>query len=165
MESRKSIFPIFIGLALAAFAFLIYQLGLMDGLELKSLVLRFQIRGAIAPQAPVVLVSIDQDSFDELNLSGPWPWTLHAALMRKLATSQAKIIAFDALFTEPKADPKEDLDAAPLSKELKKRWSYFIRKVYETDPLACPKCQGEMRIISLTTCGKSSMPRPEEIQR
>jgi hypothetical protein len=31
---------------------------------------------------------------------------------------------------------------------IKKRWSYFIRKVYETDPLTCPKCQGEMRIIS-----------------
>jgi hypothetical protein len=29
----------------------------------------------------------------------------------------------------------------PVSKELKKRWSYFIRKVYETDPLVCPKCQ------------------------
>jgi hypothetical protein len=40
------------------------------------------------------------------------------------------------------------LDPQPVSKELKKRWSYFIRKVYETDPLACPKCQGEMRIIS-----------------
>jgi hypothetical protein len=32
--------------------------------------------------------------------------------------------------------------------ELKKRWSYFIRKVYETDPLICPKCCGQMRIIS-----------------
>lgn len=27
----------------------------------------------------------------------------------------------------------------PVSKESKKCWSYFIRKVYETDPLACPK--------------------------
>lgn len=36
----------------------------------------------------------------------------------------------------------------PVSKELKKCWSHFIRKVYETDPLTCPKCQGEMRIIS-----------------
>jgi len=36
----------------------------------------------------------------------------------------------------------------PVSKELKRRWSYFIRKVYETDPLVCPKCAGEMRIIS-----------------
>ncbi len=33
----------------------------------------------------------------------------------------------------------------PISKELKKKlWSYFIRKVYETDPLVCPKCAGEM---------------------
>ena len=37
----------------------------------------------------------------------------------------------------------------PVSKESKKRWSYFIRKVYESDPLTCPKCQGEMRIICL----------------
>ncbi len=35
-----------------------------------------------------------------------------------------------------------------VSKELKKRWSYFIRKVYETDPLIYPKCRGEIRIIS-----------------
>jgi len=40
-----------------------------------------------------------------------------------------------------------EINAPPLSKELKKRWSYFIRKVYETDPLSCPKCQGEMRIM------------------
>jgi hypothetical protein len=41
-----------------------------------------------------------------------------------------------------------EIDAPPVSKELKKRWSYFIRKVYEIDPLTCPQCQGEMRIIS-----------------
>lgn len=35
----------------------------------------------------------------------------------------------------------------PVSTELKKRWTHFIRKVYETDPRTCPKCQGEMRII------------------
>ena len=33
-------------------------------------------------------------------------------------------------------------------KELMRRWSYFIRKVYETDPLVCPKCSGEMHIIT-----------------
>ena len=41
-----------------------------------------------------------------------------------------------------------EIEAPPVSKELKKRWSYFIRKVYETDPLTCPKCSGEMKIIS-----------------
>ena len=42
-----------------------------------------------------------------------------------------------------------EVDPPPVSRELRKRWSYFIRKVYEADPLTCPKCQGEMRIISL----------------
>jgi len=41
-----------------------------------------------------------------------------------------------------------EIEAPPVSKELKKRWSHFIRKVYETDPLTCPKCEGEMQIIS-----------------
>lgn len=41
-----------------------------------------------------------------------------------------------------------EIDPPAVSKELKKRWSYFFRKVYETDPLTCPKCQGEMAIIS-----------------
>ncbi len=41
-----------------------------------------------------------------------------------------------------------EIDAPPLSKELKKRWSYFIRKVYETDPLICPKCQGDLSAVA-----------------
>lgn len=41
-----------------------------------------------------------------------------------------------------------EIEASPVSKELKKRCSYFIRKVYETDPLACPRCRGERRIIA-----------------
>jgi len=47
-------------------------------------------------------------------------------------------------------EPTEVMEVPPpsLSKDLKKRWSYFIRKVYETDPLVCPRCSGEMRIIS-----------------
>ncbi len=39
-----------------------------------------------------------------------------------------------------------EVASPPKFKELKKRWSYFIRKVYETDPLVCAKCHGEMRI-------------------
>ena len=31
----------------------------------------------------------------------------------------------------------------------KAAWARFIRKVYETDPLECPKCKGFRRIIAL----------------
>lgn len=30
-------------------------------------------------------------------------------------------------------------------------WAEMIRKVYETDPLQCPECQGQMRIIAFLT--------------
>ena len=34
------------------------------------------------------------------------------------------------------------------SKELRQNWARLIQKVYEVDPLICPKCQGAMSIIS-----------------
>ena len=41
-----------------------------------------------------------------------------------------------------------EIAAAPISKESKKGRSYFIRKVYETDPLTCPKCQGDLSVVA-----------------
>jgi hypothetical protein len=29
----------------------------------------------------------------------------------------------------------------------RQRWAQLVRRVYEVDPLVCPKCGGEMRII------------------
>ncbi|OGR11583.1 MAG: hypothetical protein A2277_04685 [Desulfobacterales bacterium RIFOXYA12_FULL_46_15] len=34
------------------------------------------------------------------------------------------------------------------SKESRQNWARLIQKIYEVDPLVCPKCQGTMRIIS-----------------
>src|SRR4051794_3248879 len=97
-----------IGTILAALVFVAYQRGLLDVLEFKSIDLRFQIRGSIPHKLPIVIVNIDQDSFDELDLPWPWPRTLHAELIGKLKSAGAKVIAFDVLFTEPKPDPRED---------------------------------------------------------
>jgi len=41
-----------------------------------------------------------------------------------------------------------EIDASRLSKKSKEGGGYFIRKLYEIDPLSCSQCQGEMRIIS-----------------
>ena len=32
---------------------------------------------------------------------------------------------------------------------FRKNWARLIQKIYQVDPLLCPKCQGKMRIISL----------------
>ena len=108
MKLTKLTRPLIIGAALATLVFLISQRGLLETAELKTLDLRFQMRGPKAPRLPLVIVSIDQDSFDDLNLPWPWPRTLHAELIRKLTQAGAKVIALDILFTEPKPDPRED---------------------------------------------------------
>jgi hypothetical protein len=36
---------------------------------------------------------------------------------------------------------------ATSSKEFRQNWARLIQKMYEVDPLICPKCQGQMRII------------------
>jgi hypothetical protein len=34
------------------------------------------------------------------------------------------------------------------NKTLRRNWARLIQKIYEVDPLICPKCKGSMRIIS-----------------
>jgi hypothetical protein len=34
------------------------------------------------------------------------------------------------------------------SKESRQNWARLIQKIYEVDPLLCPKCQGTMKIIA-----------------
>jgi len=33
--------------------------------------------------------------------------------------------------------------------EARQNWARLIQKIYEVDPLVCPKCQGQMKIISI----------------
>jgi len=40
------------------------------------------------------------------------------------------------------------LEQGGSKKEYRKNWARLIQKIYEVDPLTCPKCQGQMRIIS-----------------
>ncbi len=41
------------------------------------------------------------------------------------------------------------LDVQGDSKAFRKSWARLIQKMYEVDPLVCPRCQGNMRIIGI----------------
>jgi hypothetical protein len=51
------------------------------------------------------------------------------------------------------ADKEDDvpalIDSDLSTKEFRRNWARLIQKVYEVNPLLCPKCQGEMRVISV----------------
>jgi endonuclease III len=41
------------------------------------------------------------------------------------------------------------LESDDSSKERRKNWARLIQKIYEVDPLTCPKCSGTMKVISV----------------
>ena len=40
------------------------------------------------------------------------------------------------------------LEHEESSSEYRKNWARLIQKIYEVDPLTCPKCRGRMRILA-----------------
>ena len=135
MDYKTLVRPIVIGGTLTVMVLLIYQLNplnLAHFLELKSLDLRFQLRGVESPRLPIVIVSIDEDSFDEINLPWPWPRNLHAQLIRKLAQSHAKLIGLDIVI-DPEGNPDED---AALADAIKDAGNVILAAAYTEVPSA-----------------------------
>jgi adenylate cyclase len=83
--------------------------GLLERLELQAFNGQFHLRGPRPPRTPIVIVSIDEDSFDELDLAWPWPRQLHGALLEILSQGKPAAIGLDILFAEPSArGPADD---------------------------------------------------------
>jgi adenylate cyclase len=80
-------------------------------LELRS----FDLTSTILPKQPpakdIVIVAIDQPSFEEF---GQWPWRrdLHARLVAQMRDAGAVGIVLDLVFAEPSAHPDADLALA-----------------------------------------------------
>ncbi len=49
----------------------------------------------------------------------------------------------------PDTDEPEAEVSTPARQAAKAAWAKLIRKVYEVDPLECPKCGAQMRVIAL----------------
>jgi len=96
-----------LALVCAAIALLAYETHLLGHQELTTVDARFSIRGAQAAPGDLAVVQIDATTFDELGLQWPFPRHLHAELIDRLRRDGARVIAYDAQFTEPTV-PRED---------------------------------------------------------
>ena len=85
--------------------------GLLQTSSLRAYNMMFSLRGARAPQTPIVIVTIDEDSFDELDRPWPWPRAQHAQLLDILSQGKPLAIGLDLVFSEPSGYGPED-DAA-----------------------------------------------------
>jgi adenylate cyclase len=73
------------------------------GQTLENLFLDFcyRLRPISPPPPELLIVAIDEHSFQELNKAWPWPRRYHAEIIRKLKAAGARLIVFDVLFAEP----------------------------------------------------------------
>ncbi len=81
--------------------------GLGQTLEHHGLDLWYRLRPVVAPPPDLLIVGIDEASFQELRRPWPWPRRLHAELVERLAAAGARLIVFDIIFPDP-TDPQND---------------------------------------------------------
>ncbi|MBI5107050.1 MAG: adenylate/guanylate cyclase domain-containing protein [Solirubrobacterales bacterium] len=81
---------------------------LLRPVELASVDERFRLRGAHAPDEPVAVVAIDEDSLRRLHQRWPLPRGRHADAIDALRRAGAQAIVYDVQFTEPSDDPAQD---------------------------------------------------------
>src|SRR5437773_11843570 len=75
--------------------------GALDTAELGMLNRLFELRGQRSPTAPVIIVTLDEDSFDELQLSWPFPRALHGMLLDVISGGRPLAIGVGLVFPEP----------------------------------------------------------------
>jgi adenylate cyclase len=72
--------------------------GVLHDAELKSVDIRFQLRGSKAPRRDVVLVAVDNKTLSTLNRQPPYPRSLHARMIDFLHRAGARVIGYDIQF-------------------------------------------------------------------
>ena len=148
MEPRRS-HRIAAGLGLAAaLAVLGLQAaGVLAPIEAVVTDQAFRLRGPRPPQAAVAIVAIDEESID---CYGRWPWprTLLARLIDRIAAAGAAVVALDIILSEPSRSPpacdlsSEDQElAASIGRAGNVVLGYFFRQQErggEASPAGCP---------------------------
>jgi adenylate cyclase len=92
-----------LGLGVAAMAVIGYQTHALRKLELRTVDQRTRIRGARPAPQDVVVVGIDDETFDRLGVQWPFPRRFHARMLEHLAAARPRAIGFDVQFTESMA--------------------------------------------------------------
>jgi len=92
-------------------------LGLFETLELKSLDYRFMQRGPIPHDSTIVIVSLDQESWESIPFDYPYPRQMWAKLIENLNDAGARLIVFDIQFDVAREDDTGDLEFARAIEE------------------------------------------------
>jgi adenylate cyclase len=131
-----------IGSALGANA-----LGILHAAELKSMDLRFQIRGEQRPRQDVVLVAVDNKTLSVLNRQPPYPRSVHARMIDFLHRAGARVIGYDIQFV---GTTTPDQDNALIAAVRRARPMVLATHDVDGPPLRIPAGVGNPARIGAT---------------
>lgn len=101
--------------------FTVFGLVIFGGLltplnNVENMVLDLWTYLAVTPSSPddILVVAVDEPSFQELGRQWPWPRSVHARLVDTLTQAGAKAIVFDVVF----ADPSNPVDDAAFARAI-----------------------------------------------
>jgi len=91
---------IMVGIMVLYWGTLRKRLPTLQILENKAYDLRFQVRGSLPVQAPILICVIDERAIEKI---GTWPWdrSKWAAFVENITKYQPKVVAFDMVFDKP----------------------------------------------------------------
>jgi adenylate cyclase len=104
---RKTLF-VALGVLVSALGVFLYAIDGLRDIDLDTVDARFAIRGEQTPPDDLVIVKIDDVTFDELDLQWPFKRAVHAKVLRRLAAEKPRAIAYDIQFSEPSEHGEED---------------------------------------------------------
>ena len=67
-----------------------------------------------------------------------------------------------AVSDEPSSESEDSASAA--ASRCSQSWAMLIKRVYEVDPLCCPKCGGQMKVVSFIEPPQAEVPQAEVIE-
>jgi adenylate cyclase len=110
MKKAKPLVLVIISMVVFILSIALSQIGIFQNLELKTIDWRFEWRGPLnIEDSPVVLITIDDESFDILPERWPWPRSYYAYVIENLSQAGASVIGLDVILDIPDIEnPKND---------------------------------------------------------
>ncbi|MEA2148352.1 MAG: adenylate cyclase [Solirubrobacteraceae bacterium] len=102
-QERRKLFLTIVLVVGTSLGVLAYATGAFESLELSSVDARFTVRGTQKPPGDLVVVQIDDVTFDTLGLKWPFPRSVHGAVIDRIVADHPKVISYDVQFSERSA--------------------------------------------------------------
>jgi adenylate cyclase len=104
---RKHLAGLLVGVAIVG----LVQLDSLETAEYFSLSKLFEWRGPRQPTVPIVIVTIDESTFQDLNIQWPFPRAMHGQVIARIAEDKPIAIGVDVIFDTPSARGTADDEA------------------------------------------------------